>query len=101
MKISRQIFQDSVTQVKPKQTQPQVKNDEQQSELTKTDKVSLSSSAQKTAEASGYSPENFRTEKTAESRNDKIDRIKEAIDSNNYNVSSKKVADKVVGAHIN
>lgn len=98
MKISNQTFQEPVAKLK--KVQPKVKKDDT-SGVQKQDKVSISSESNKTAELKGYSPEDFKTENKGESRADKIARIKEAVQSNTYNVSSEKVADKIVGAHIN
>ncbi|MGM0417818.1 MAG: flagellar biosynthesis anti-sigma factor FlgM [Thermodesulfobacteriota bacterium] len=99
MKITGNIFRETLNRIKPEQNKP-VKDD--QSEVKKQDKVSIrSSESVKTDEVRGYSPETMRTEQESESRADKIARLKEAVNKNTYNVSSEKVADKIAGSHIN
>lgn len=98
MKISGKIFQDAVNRMKPTQKQQPIKNDGQ-TESVKADKVSINS--EKAPEIKGYSPEDLRSEKPVKSRAENIARIKEAVNNNTYDVSSQKVAEKLVGIHLN
>jgi anti-sigma28 factor (negative regulator of flagellin synthesis) len=100
MKISGQIFQEAVNRVKNPAQVNQQKPEETRSDAPIQDRVSISSE-NRPAEVQGYSPEELRTDKAAETRNEKVARIKEAVESNNYNVSMEKVAEKITGAHIN
>lgn len=103
MKISGNFFRDAINQVTSRQNKSVKEEQTDQSELLRKDKVSIGSSDnQKPDEIKAYSPENLRTEKvSAESRTEKIARIKEAVEQNTYKVSTEKVAEKLVGTHIN
>lgn len=100
MKISGNFFRDTINQVTARQNKT-IKEDH--NELVQKDKVSISSAENnKVEDVKAYSPENLRTERVSEeTRTERIARIKEAVENNAYKVASEKVAEKMIGTHIN
>jgi anti-sigma28 factor (negative regulator of flagellin synthesis) len=101
MKITGSFFREAVNKLKPQQQKTE-KTENKESKIT--DKVSIGNSGINKAgseRASVYSPENFKMDKDFESRADKIQRLKNEINSGAYNIPSEKVAEKLIGSHIN
>ncbi|MGE4518498.1 MAG: flagellar biosynthesis anti-sigma factor FlgM [Desulfobacteraceae bacterium] len=101
MKITGSFFREAVNRLKPAQAKTE-KSENTESRIT--DKVSIGNSPLKKTgfeSASVYSPENLKMDKDFESRADKIERLKNEISSGSYNISSEKVAEKLIGSHIN
>lgn len=106
MKITPSYFKDTATRLRPVHEKTEKK---EISEQKITDRVTIGNSAQSKSileSASGYSPESIKSETAKtdienESRADKIARIKNEINSGTYNISSQKVAEKMMGVHIN
>ncbi|MDY0362555.1 MAG: flagellar biosynthesis anti-sigma factor FlgM [Desulforegulaceae bacterium] len=106
MKITPSYFNDTVTRFKPVHEKVEKK---EISEQKITDRVTIGNSAQSKSALepmSGYSPDTIRSETAKldmehESRADRLARIKNEINSGIYNISSEKVAEKMIGVHIN
>ncbi|MCB9493830.1 MAG: flagellar biosynthesis anti-sigma factor FlgM [Desulfobacteraceae bacterium] len=101
MKITSSYFRDTVTRLKPAQEKTEKTGI---SDQKITDRVTIGAQTPgKTGveSMSGYSPENLKMEGSTESRTEKIQRLKNEISSGTYNISSEKVAEKMIGVHIN
>jgi len=106
MKITPSYFRDTVIKFKPGNEKTEKKDT---SVPNITDKVTignLNSGKSSTASIFGYSPESIKneqikTEMNFESKSDKLERLKNQIATGEYNISSEKVADKMIGTHIN
>ncbi len=97
MKISGNFYKEILNPVKVPQN-PSAR--EEQVNEVKKDRVSISSTdIKKSQEIKSYSPENMKNEKM-ESRGEKIARLTREINNKTYNVSSDKIAEKLIGSHI-
>ncbi|MDY0131512.1 MAG: flagellar biosynthesis anti-sigma factor FlgM [Desulforegulaceae bacterium] len=101
MKIAGSFLKEAINQLKPEKAKTE-KLEKTKSEIT--DKVSIGNSSERKSELESspiYSPENLKIDRGVESRASKIERLKNEINSGTYNISSGKVAEKILGAHIN
>jgi len=104
MKITGTPYTNEALKVSSKNVVAKVRQnvrDEQPSEMKQSDKVTLGQSRRdEAANVWGYSPDSLKTDIASAPRAEKIARIKEDIDQGRYEVSSDKVAEKLVGSHI-
>jgi len=101
MKITPSYFRETVNRLKPAHEKTEKAG---VSSPKMTDKVTIGNQAPGKAgfeSISGYSPDHLKMDSNSESRTDKIQRLKNEIAAGTYNIPSEKVAEKMIGIHIN